>query len=83
MTFANNLKARREALGLNKAALARKVGVTDVSIHYWESGSIEQIGHKNLLELAWALDTTVGALIGETEFMEAKWKEQYSEANPA
>ena len=75
MTFANNLKARREALGMNKASLAEKVGVSDVTIGYWESGSITSVGHHNLLNLAWALNTSVGALIGETEFMEAKYRE--------
>ena len=75
MTFANNLKARREALGMNKASLAEKVGVSDVTIGYWENGSITSIGHHNLLNLAWVLKTSVGALIGETEFMEAKQRE--------
>ena len=35
--------------GLSKAALARRVGVSDVTISYWESGTIKQIGHERLL----------------------------------
>lgn len=81
MTFAKNLKVRREALGMNKTSLAEKVGVTDVSIGYWEKGSVHNVGHLNLLNLAWALNTSVGALIGEKEFMEAKHREAI-EARP-
>ncbi len=34
------IKALREEAKLNKAALARRVGVSDVTISYWESGAI-------------------------------------------
>lgn len=75
MTFAKNLKARREELGLNRAELGRQAGVSDVTVGYWEKGTVASVTHNNLLNLAWVLKTSVGALIGENEFMEAKYRE--------
>ena len=75
MSFAKNLKARREELGMNKAELGRQAGVSDVTIGYWERETITGVTHTNLLNLAWVLKTSVGALIGEKEFMEAKTRE--------
>lgn len=51
--------------GLSKAELARRAKTTDVSITYWEAGSIKQIGHERLLALAAALNMTVSELIGD------------------
>lgn len=48
---------------LNKAALARKVGVSDVTISYWESGAIKQIGHERLVALAEALGCPLSRLL--------------------
>ncbi|MDN6315325.1 MAG: helix-turn-helix domain-containing protein, partial [Halomonas sp.] len=52
------LKAR-----LSKAALARHVGVSDVTVSYWESGTIKQIGHERLVALADALNCPLTALL--------------------
>lgn len=61
------IKTLRLAANLNKAALARKVGVSDVTISYWESGAIKQIGHERLVALAQALDCPLSQLLeGET-----------------
>ena len=59
------LTAFREAAGMNKQQLARRAGVSDVSIGYWESGTIKQIGHERLMALADALDITVSELVGD------------------
>jgi transcriptional regulator with XRE-family HTH domain len=75
MSFAKNLKARREALGLSKAELGRLAGVTDVTIGYWENETITGVTHTNLLNLAWVLKTSVSELIDERQFMEAKARE--------
>lgn len=39
--FAENLKKLREAKGWTKAELGKRVGVSDVTIGYWESGKTE------------------------------------------
>lgn len=61
------IKELRLEASLNKAALARRVGVSDVTISYWESGAIKQIGHERLVSLAHALGCPLSRLIqGET-----------------
>ena len=55
-SLGSRIKQLRLRAKLNKAALARKVGVSDVTISYWESGAIKQIGHERLVALADALD---------------------------
>ncbi|GHC33381.1 helix-turn-helix domain-containing protein [Aidingimonas halophila] len=57
------IKRLRESAKLNKAALARRVGVSDVTIGYWESGEIKQIGHTRLVALAEALDCGLEELL--------------------
>ncbi|WP_234277455.1 helix-turn-helix domain-containing protein [Billgrantia desiderata] len=69
-SLGNRIKQLRLQANLNKAALARKVGVSDVTISYWESGAIKQIGHERLVALADALGCTLGQLLeGETQLM--------------
>lgn len=48
---------------MSKAELARRANTTDVSISYWEAGTIKQIGHIRLQALATALKLTVSELI--------------------
>lgn len=62
----SRIKQLRLQANLSKAALARRVGVSDVTISYWESGTIRQIGHERLLALAEALDCTLGDLLDGT-----------------
>ncbi|SDI69684.1 helix-turn-helix domain-containing protein [Billgrantia gudaonensis] len=57
------IKQLRQHANLNKAALARKVGVSDVTISYWESGAIKQIGHERLVALAEALQCPLSQLL--------------------
>lgn len=57
------IKSLRTAAGLNKAALARQVGVSDVTISYWESGTIKQIGHERLVALSQALNYPLSHLL--------------------
>ena len=75
MSFAKNLKARREELGLSRAELGRQTGVSDVTIGYWEKETITGVTHTNLLNLAWVLKTSVSELIDERQFTEAKARE--------
>ncbi|MDZ7852198.1 MAG: helix-turn-helix transcriptional regulator [Halomonas sp.] len=60
------IKELRLEAKLNKAALARRVGVSDVTISYWESGAIRQIGHERLVALAQALNCPLSRLLEET-----------------
>ncbi|WP_325062977.1 helix-turn-helix domain-containing protein [Kushneria phosphatilytica] len=68
----NELGARirsfREQAGLSKAALARRVGVSDVTISYWENGIIRRIGHSRLQPLARALGCNITQLLGQQEY---------------
>ncbi|WP_227370025.1 helix-turn-helix domain-containing protein [Halomonas sp. M20] len=57
------IKQLRQQAKLSKAALARKVGVSDVSISYWESGTIRQVGHERLVALADALGCSLEDLL--------------------
>lgn len=59
------IKQLRLEAGLNKAALARLVGVSDVTISYWESGAIRQIGHERLVALANAFGCPLEELLSE------------------
>lgn len=59
------IKQLRLHVGLSKAALARRVGVSDVTISYWESGTIKQIGHERLVSLTSALDCSLKQLLDE------------------
>lgn len=61
------IKELRLEANLNKAALARRVGVSDVTISYWESGAIKQIGHERLVALAQALGCPLSRLIESEE----------------
>ena len=62
-TLGPRIKQLRLQANLNKAALARKVGVSDVTISYWESGAIKQIGHERLVALAEALGCPLSRLL--------------------
>ncbi len=62
----SRIKQLRLQASLSKAALARRVGVSDVTISYWESGTIKQIGHERLLALADALHCRLGDLLEGT-----------------
>lgn len=59
------IKQLRLQAGLSKAALARRVGVSDVTISYWESGTIKQIGHARLVALTSALDCSIRQLLDD------------------
>ncbi|WP_346797352.1 helix-turn-helix transcriptional regulator [Halomonas sp. Bachu 37] len=64
-SLGSRIKRLRLRAKLNKAALAREVGVSDVTISYWESGAIKQIGHERLVALAEALECPLSTLLEE------------------
>ncbi|MFC0268017.1 helix-turn-helix domain-containing protein [Kushneria aurantia] len=61
------IRERREACGLSKAELARQVGVSDVTISYWENGTIKRVGHSRLEPLSRALRCDIQYLLGNQQ----------------
>ena len=61
--FAENLTARRTALGLTQEALAEKIHVTRQAVSNWETGKT-QPDLEMLALLSWALEIDVAALLG-------------------
>lgn len=61
-TFNNRVKSRRDEIGLTQIQLAKKVGVSGVTISQWESGDYSPKG-KNLYKLADALECSPDWLI--------------------
>ncbi|MDN6179770.1 MAG: helix-turn-helix domain-containing protein [Halomonas subglaciescola] len=62
-SLGERIKHFRLQARLSKAALARHVGVSDVTVSYWESGTIKQIGHERLVALAGALNCSLATLL--------------------
>lgn len=62
-TLGDRIKHYREKAGLSKRRMARAIGITDVSIHYWENGTISEIGHLKLKALAELFEITVSELV--------------------
>ncbi|MGM0520942.1 MAG: helix-turn-helix domain-containing protein [Pseudomonadota bacterium] len=62
-SLGSRIKHLRLRAKLNKAALAREIGVSDVTVSYWESGAIKQIGHERLVALADALGCSLATLL--------------------
>lgn len=59
----HKIKELREAAGMNKAQLGRAVEVTDVTVGYWESGAIRNIGSDKLLKLAGVFGVSVSEML--------------------
>ncbi len=53
---------------LSKAELARRVGVSDVAVHWWETGATKQIGHPNIVALCRTLGCSADMLLGLAPF---------------
>ncbi|MDR5897930.1 helix-turn-helix domain-containing protein [Halomonas vilamensis] len=62
-SLGSRIKHLRLRAKLNKAALAREIGVSDVTVSYWESGAIKQIGHERLVALSDALGCSLATLL--------------------
>ena len=62
----NRIRIRRKWLRLSQSALAEAVGVTFQQVQKYERGS-NRISASTLVKAAAKLDTTVAALVGETE----------------
>jgi transcriptional regulator with XRE-family HTH domain len=81
MTMLGSLiKEHRLEKGFNKAELGRRVGVSDVSVSYYESGAIKQIGHERLGRLVQVLDINIYDVlaIDEREYFQLSAQEEAS-----
>lgn len=65
MELKEKIKELRKAAGINKAQLGRMVEVSDVTIGYWESGAIKNIGSSHLLALSQAFGVSVSDLLDD------------------
>ena len=64
MTTGERIKERRNEIGMSADELAEKIGVTRSTVFRYEKGSIEKIPYLRLMEIARALRTTWGELMG-------------------
>lgn len=64
MTTGERIKARRNEIGMTADELAEKIGVSRSTMFRYEQGMIEKIPYQRLLDIATALRTTWGALMG-------------------
>ena len=62
----HRIKVRRVDLNLKQEALGALIGVTQVQISDWEAGR-RALRIEQAIQLAQALKTTVGYLVGERE----------------
>lgn len=51
-TIGERITELREAAKISKAAVARACQTSDVTVGYWESGTIREIGHSKIIALA-------------------------------
>lgn len=63
--LSQSIRECRESARLSKAELARRIGVSDVAVGYWESGEINVIGHVHIQSLARVFGITVSELLGD------------------
>lgn len=61
----HKIKELREAAGMNKAQLGKLIGVSDVTVFYWEKGTIKNIGSNHLLSLGEAFGVSVSELLDD------------------
>ena len=63
MNFKDNVKRLRKAQGLTQKQLADLLGVSKVSVYYWENGK-NDISGESLVALSKALNATVDEILG-------------------
>lgn len=62
-SIAERIAQLRVEAGLTKSELARRIGTSDVTVGYWESGEIKSVRHTHLINLALTFGITVSELI--------------------
>lgn len=64
MSLGERIAQLRREHGLSKAELGRRIGVSDVTVLYWEEGRIVQVGHLNLTALCRTFGCSADDLLG-------------------
>ena len=64
MNIGVNIKNRRNQLGITLLELAEAIGVREATVQRYESGSIKNIKHETIINIANALKTTPAYLMG-------------------
>ena len=64
MNINENIKKRRNQLGITLLELAELIGVREATVQRYESGNIKNIKHKTIVNIANALKTTPAYLMG-------------------
>lgn len=59
------IKRHRKDQGISKAGLARIIDVSDVTIAYWEAGTVDAMNWRNLVALADTLGVPLNELIDQ------------------
>lgn len=67
MAFKDNLKARREELGMTQLELSKAAGITTRTIYNYESGERRPSNIEVVQKIAAALDTSVEKLLSNGE----------------
>ena len=67
MVLEERMKNRRKELDLTLADIAKAVGVSEATVHRWESGNIKNLRYERIPALAAALHTTPAYLMGWEE----------------
>ena len=64
-TLRERITRLREEAGMSKRELAKRVGVSDVAVSYWENGESKTIYHDNLMKIAHTFNMTVSELLDD------------------
>ena len=64
MTTGERIKSRRNEIGMTADELADKIGVSRSTVFRYEKGEVENIPYQKLMDIATALRTTWGNLMG-------------------
>lgn len=66
-TLGQRIQFQRLQAGLTKTGLAQSIGVSDVTVSYWERGIIKQIGHQHVMGLSRAFGITASELLADPQ----------------
>lgn len=67
--FAQLIRQAREAKGLSRPALARKIGVSHQAVEFWETGRVRRPSFENLVRLARELEIPLEQITADVEAM--------------
>ncbi|HMM21831.1 MAG TPA: helix-turn-helix transcriptional regulator [Selenomonadales bacterium] len=75
-SFWENVRAKRISLGLSQEDLAKKIGLHQTGVSYFESGKSRRTDRELMERIARVLDTTVEELEGKPEIKMTHFPEE-------